>query len=77
MVKNMSIKGKLILGFGFTLGGAAALIVFALNSIRTVSANYHDLLQEPIRQFVDLGYYELAESLQGYSGTLLDQANTS
>ena len=77
MIKNMSIKGKLFLGFGFTLGGAAAIIAFALNRIRTVSSNYHDLLQEPISQLFDLGYQDLAENLQTYSGILYSQAITS
>ena len=77
MIKNMSIKGKLFVGFGFTLGGAAAIIIFALNRLRTVSANYFGLLQEPISQFFDLGYYDLAESLQAYSEILYGQATSS
>ena len=74
MVRNMKIKGKLFLGFGFTLGGAAAIIAFALNRLRTISTNYYNLLQEPIREFFDLGYLDLAESLRIYSGQLFDEA---
>ena len=77
MVKNMSIKGKLLLGFGFTLGGAAAIITYALNRLRVVSSDYFDMLQEPIRQFFELGYFEIAENLQYYCGILRTQATTS
>ena len=77
MINNMSIKGKLFLGFGFTLGGAAAIVIFALNRLRTVSSNYYGLLQEPIRMFFDLEYFDLAENIQRYSGVLYDQATTA
>ena len=77
MIKNMSIKGKLYLGFGFTLGGAAAIIIFALNRLRNINTNYYNLLQDPISQLFDLEYFDLAESLQGYSGILYNQATTA
>ena len=77
MVKNMSIKGKLILGFGFSITSAGAIIFFALNRIRMIGARYHDLLQEPISQFADLGHYDLAENLQRQSEALFGQATSA
>ena len=77
MIKNMSIKGKLILGFGFTLCGAIVVVISLLNRLRTISANYYDLLQEPAMQFFNLEYYDMAESLHGRSEMLLNQATTT